>query len=97
MGTWEERMAPRSQPQPQLQRVRTIWIMTRPPNKSLTAAVYDVETGRELRVYYGQDEFNVVDSLLSRTGEQALLQRASELRQILEWAGWAAASKCIDP
>src|SRR5687768_17487739 len=46
--------------------------MTRPPNKSITAGIYETGVGRELRAYYGQDESNLVDSPLSRTGDTPL-------------------------
>ena len=68
---------------------RTLWTMTRPPNKTIMAAIYDVLTGRELRVTYG-DETNPLDTLLSRTGDAPLEARASELREVLESKGWMA-------
>jgi hypothetical protein len=45
-----------STPQPaRLELVRTLWTLTRPDHKPVTAAIYDVETGRELRVHVGSD------------------------------------------
>jgi hypothetical protein len=70
--------------------IRTLWTMTRPPNKSVTAGIYRHPLGHELRVYYGQHEHNLLDSLLSRTDDVPLEYRAAELRLVLEQADWAA-------
>jgi len=56
----------------------------------VTAAVYPHPAGHELRVYYGVDESNVVDSFVSREGEAILVARADALRTLLEEHGWAA-------
>lgn len=85
--TWDH--TPRPRPEPAAPRlIRTLWVMTRPPNRSVTAGIYENVYGRELRTYYGQDENNVVDSLLSRTGDAPLEQRAGELRAVLVSQGW---------
>jgi hypothetical protein len=73
-------------PPPRL--VRTLWLMTRPPNKSVTAGIYENVFGRELRVYYGQDENDVVSTSLSRTGEAPLEDEAATIRGVLEEQGW---------
>jgi hypothetical protein len=80
---------PAGLPGPQAPRlIRTLWVMTRQPNKSITAGIYDNPYGRELRVYYGQDENNVVSTSLSRTGEAPLEQEAATIRAVLEEQGW---------
>jgi hypothetical protein len=68
---------------------RALWTMTRPPNKPITAAIYDVESGRELRVHVGTDPNNLVTSLLSRDGDGPLEVRANELRAVLLEQGWS--------
>ena len=73
--------------------IRTLCVMTRRPNKSVTAGIYEHPLGRELRVYYGQDENNIVSTEVSRTGDGPLEHHASELRIVLESTGWTAASK----
>jgi hypothetical protein len=65
-------MTPRSKPAPKMELARTLWTMTRLPNRSVTATIYETETGRELRVYYGADANNLLDSLLSRSGDDPL-------------------------
>jgi hypothetical protein len=65
--------------------------MIRPANRSVTCGIYESTFGRELRTYYGSDENNLLDSLLSRTGDEPLEQRASDLRAVLETQGWAVA------
>jgi hypothetical protein len=47
-----------------------------------------VATGRELRVHYGERVDNLLDSLLSRSGDEPLEFRARELRAVLEGQGW---------
>ena len=69
-------------PAPRL--IRTLWVMTRLPNKSITCGIYESRYGRELRTYYSQDENNLLDSLLSRTDDVPLEDRASELRAVLD-------------
>jgi hypothetical protein len=70
--------------------IRTLWVMTRPPNKSVTAGIYQTQFGHELRVYDGQNENNVLDTLLSRTDDVPLEHRACELRAVLDQHGWTA-------
>ena len=88
MATWDERMTPRPKPAPKLMLVRTLWTMTRLPNKPITAAIYEVESGRELRVHVGNDPNNLVDSRLSREGDDPLEFRADELKAVLLEQGW---------
>ena len=88
MSTWDERMTPRPKLAPKLVLVRTLWTMTRLPNKPITAALYDVESGRELRVHVGSDPNNLVDSLLSRDGDLPLTFRNDELKAVLLEQGW---------
>jgi hypothetical protein len=65
--------------------------MTRPRNKSVSAAIFDSRFGHELRIYYGQDENNIVSTTLSRTGDEPLEHEASQIRAVLEVQGWVAA------
>ena len=50
---------------PRLELVRTLWTLTRPEKKPVSAAIYATEVGHELRVYVGNDENNLIESLLS--------------------------------
>ena len=74
-------MMPRAQPEPRLEPLRTLW-MARPPNKPITAGIFRVAYGHELRVTYG-DEVNLLDSLLSRTDDAPLERRAEVIRLTL--------------
>jgi len=91
MTTWQDRMTPRPPRAPPLDLVRTLWTATRAPNKTITAGIYVVETGRELRVSYG-DPAHLIDSLLSRRDDAPLEARARELRAVLEQQGWTVVS-----
>ena len=75
-------------PAPRL--LRTLWIVTRPPNKSVTAGIYEHVVGHELRVTYGQDDHNIVSTSLSRTGDAPLEHEAANIRGVLEAVGWSA-------
>lgn len=88
LGTWEDRMTPRPKVEPPIVHLRTLWAMTREPNKAITAAIFKTTYGHELRVTYGSDD-NLLDSLLSRTDDAPLEQRAAELRAVLEEKGWS--------
>ena len=72
---------------PRLEHVRDLWQMHRlkRPQAILTAAIYQTDTGRELRV--GFSETNLVHSELSRTGDDPLLEKAEDLRLVLMGAG----------
>jgi hypothetical protein len=59
--------------------------MRGPKGSVVTAGIYDVLTGRELRVMRGQD---LLESQLSRTGDAALERRASEIGGLLGNNGW---------
>jgi hypothetical protein len=72
-------------PDPQLDRLRVLGRYLGVTGKLVTAAIYRVATGLELRIDYARD---VRDTLLSRTGEQPLLMRAESLRLVLEKQGW---------
>ena len=75
---------------PKLELVRTLWTMRSAVGKELTAAIYAVATGRELRVSLGEE---LIESRLSRTDDAALDKRAEELRALLETKGWAMVGK----
>lgn len=76
---------PTRQP-PKLALARTLWTMTKAPSKRIEAAIYVTDVGRELRVTLGASE--LVESMLSRTGDPLLEQRADEIRRALEDKGW---------
>jgi hypothetical protein len=70
---------------------RSLWTMRGPKGSLVTAGIYDVMTGRELRVMRGDD---LLESQLSRTGDAALERRAFEIvRFLTRTAGqcWAKA------
>ena len=73
------RLTPPTLRQPRLEHVRDLWQMHRPrnPKAVLIAAIYETDTGRELRV--GFSLTNLIHSELSRTDEDALLARAEIL------------------
>jgi hypothetical protein len=89
-GSWQPFQGPEAR-QPKLELARTLWTLTRPPNKTIIAEIFDVETGRERRIRYG-DEQNLLDSLLSRSGDGPLEERAAELRAVLLEKGWVERS-----
>jgi hypothetical protein len=65
--------------------------MMRPPDKRVTAGIYQHPLGEELRVYYGQNENNLLDSLLSCTDDAPLEYHAAEIRAVFQAQGWEAA------
>jgi len=69
---------------------RTLWIMQSAVGKRITAAIFDVVTGRELRVSLGED---LLESRLSRTDDAPLETRAQEIRTVLATRGWADVSQ----
>lgn len=58
----------------------------RNPRAVLTAAIYETDTGRELRV--GFSLTNLIHSELSRKGDGPLEARAEDLRVSLLESGW---------
>lgn len=69
--------------------VQTLWMMTRPPNKSVAAGIYETGDGLELRVYSGQDETNLLHSMQSQDDEDLLILRADAIRSRLRGEGWS--------
>jgi hypothetical protein len=67
---------------------RTLWTMQSAVGKRITAAIFNVITGRELRVALGED---LLESRLSRTDDAPLETRAQEIRTILATHGWSDA------
>ena len=65
---------------------RTLWTMRSSIGKEIVAGIYDVVTGRELRITLGD---HLLESQLSRTADATLEQRASEVQQILASKGWS--------
>jgi hypothetical protein len=74
--------------QSRLEHVRDLWQMHRPqrPHAILTAAIYEIDTGLELRV--GSSLTNLIHSELSRKGDGPLEARAEDLRVSLLESGW---------
>lgn len=72
---------------------RVLWTMHSSVGKVITAAIYNVLTGRELRVSLGEE---LLESRLSRTDDGVLQQRANELRDILARRGWTDAAAQAD-
>ena len=70
--------------------VRVLWTMRSAVGKEITAAIYAVATGRELRVSLGPE---LLESRLSRTDGAALESRAEELSALLVSKGWAMLGK----
>jgi hypothetical protein len=91
MDDWAPRFQKRARREPRLDLARTLWTMTKAPARSMSAEIYITDVGRELRVTVGNDAA-LVDSLLSRTNDGPLEQRASELRARLDEAGWTSAA-----
>ena len=75
-------------PEPPIEMVRVLWRYRGVTGKLVTAAIYRVLTGLELRVDYHGD---VRETQLSRTGEGPLTIRADALRAVLEEQGWTPA------
>jgi hypothetical protein len=72
-----------------MERLRTLWTMTRRPNTpTVVAAIFDTPNGHELRIMAADDPDNVLDSLLSETGDAPLEARAAHARRLLEEVGW---------
>ena len=70
---------------------RTLWRMRSDAGREITAAIYDVLTGRELRVSRGD---SLLESRLSRSDDAGLEQRAAEILEILSSKGW---ERCARP
>jgi hypothetical protein len=71
---------------------RTLWVLCRPPNKPITAAIFRRDAALELRVRYGDDP-TLLDSLISDEADaEALEWRAEMFRGVLEANGWAVAA-----
>jgi len=64
---------------------RTIWTMRSAIGKEIMAGIYDVATGRELRITLGEQ---LLESQLSRAADAQLERRASDVQRILESKGW---------
>lgn len=66
---------------------RTLWVVVRPPDQPISAALFRVEAGFELRVSYGDDP-NLLDTDVS-DDDEALEWRAEALLGVLEANGWS--------
>lgn len=67
---------------------------TKAPAKRIEAAIFVTDFGRELRVTMGGSD--LVESMLSRIGDEPLEQRAAEMRRALEDKGWRDATNPLD-
>ena len=67
---------------------RTLWTMRSAIGKEIMAGIYDVTTGRELRITLGE---HLLESQLSRAADTPLEQRASAVQQVLISSGWSCA------
>jgi hypothetical protein len=65
---------------------RSLWTMRSSIGKEIVAGIYDVATGRELRITLGE---HLLESQLSRTADAVLEQRAADVQQILASKGWS--------
>jgi hypothetical protein len=73
------------QPDAPLVLSRALWTMRGPKGSEITAAIYEVLTGRQLRVMRGEE---LLESRLSRAGDAPLEHRASEIRRVMDGKGW---------
>jgi hypothetical protein len=70
----------------QMSLARSLWTLRSAVGKEVTAAIYEVPTGRELRISLGEE---LLESCLSRMGGDTALEcRAAELCAILKEKGW---------
>ena len=67
---------------------RTLWTLHHPMHQPVTAVIYSVATGRELRVYQGNED-NLRTSLLSRRTDAPLEVWAESMRRMLLTQGWS--------
>jgi hypothetical protein len=65
---------------------RTLWVVERPPDQPITAAIFRLEAGFELRVSCGDDP-TLLDTDVS-DDDEALEWRAEMLLGVLEANGW---------
>jgi hypothetical protein len=65
---------------------RVLWTMRSAVGKEITAAIFEVITGRELRVSLGDE---LLESRLSRGGDAVVESRAGEIRARLATRGWS--------
>src|SRR5688572_2526515 len=66
---------------------RSLWRLRSAVGKEITAAIYEVPTGQELRISLGPE---LLESCLSRMGGDAALERrAGEVFEILREKGWS--------
>ena len=72
-------------PDVRLELSRVLWTMRSAVGKEITAGIFDVATGRELRVALGDA---LLESRLSRQGDAPLELRACEIRNLLATRGW---------
>ena len=71
-------------PPPQLS--RAVWQMRSDAGKVIHAGIYDVPTGRELRVSLGDE---LLESRRPRRGDAPLEDLAQKIRQLLVTKGWS--------
>src|SRR6185436_4217345 len=76
-------------PDAQIEFSRSLWTMRSTVGKEITAGIFNVATGRELRIALGEE---LLESRLSRGGDGPLEARAAEIRTLLSTRGWSAAA-----
>lgn len=75
-------------PDARIELSRTLWRMRSAVGREITAAIFNVTTGRELRIALGDD---LLESRLSRAGDAPLESRAAEVQALLATRGWSTA------
>jgi len=73
-------------PHCEIELMRTLWTMRSAVGRQITAAIFKVATGRELRVALGDE---LLESRLSRTDDGPLEGRALEIQALLAARGWS--------
>lgn len=69
--------------------VREVWRLKAVSPHAAVATIYEVDGGLELHVTYQGD---IIETVVSRTGEAPLLQRAEAAKQALVSNGWTEIS-----
>lgn len=68
---------------------RVLWAMRSSVGREITAGIFNVATGRELRIALGEE---LLESRLSRNGDAPLESRAAEVQALLSARGWSPTS-----
>jgi hypothetical protein len=66
-----------------------LWTLKRASDdRAMTASIFEIFGGRELRIYYDYNRDRVWRSVFSRYGDRSLEVSAEEARALLLQAGW---------